>query len=266
MQLSCDINLDLSHTIGVLQVSKETVGPQTEYKVTILDPKSLGIATDEQTIVNRASQDLVLACDIVLQRVTLSIFGLELTKPNVMIAPSPGGVVVNDTGTGKTIEIFETVRLRDEVHITIGDRESLDESRIIQIFKQLAKLQRFNLEVTLSAQRATLINALHEYEAGMASLDRLLTFKHLYNVLELVTNIDGTDRDGPNLDAQMALVTSAPQDRCEEWRRLYNRTKHIHRDSKDVGTFVSGLEKLTEYIPIMRQASGKKLADLLMSV
>ena len=86
----------------------------------------------------------------------------------------------------------------------------------------------------------------------MASLDRLLTFKHLYNVLELTTNIDGTDRKDSSLDTQMASDSGALVTECQDWRILYNRTKHIHRRSTDVATFVTGLEKLTAYIPIMR--------------
>lgn len=266
MQSSCDIDIDLANTIGVFQMFKQTVGPQTEYKVVVQNPTRLGATSDEQAIVNRASQDLVLACDIVLQRIALSVFRIDLTKPDVMIVSAPGQVVVKDTPTGKSIEVHETAHVREEVHITVGTRETLDESHTVQVSNQLAKLQRFKLDVSSSPQRANLINALHEYEAVMASMDRLLTFKHLYNVLELVTNIDGINRDGPRLDAHMTVVTCEPENKCEDWRNLYNRTKHIHRSTRDIATFLSGMEKLTDYIPVMRQASGKTLASLLTAV
>lgn len=265
MQSGCNVDLDLSNKTGVIQVSKGAVGPQTEYEVTIQDPKSLGVASFEQTTVYTASQDLILACDIVLQCVALSLVRVEPSKPNVMMVSPPTEVTVKHTDTGG-IEVFGTARIRTELYITVGDQESLDESRAVQIFNKLAKLDRFNLDTTASTREATLTNALHEYEAAMASLDRLLTFKHLYNVLELVTNIDGTNKVGDDLDAQMALVTGAPKDKCGKWRDLYNRTKHINRNSGDVATFVSGLENLPQYIRIMRPASGKKLADLLASV
>lgn len=266
MQSSCDVSLDLVNTIGVFQVSKEAVGSQTEYRITVQNPKNLGIVSDEQTTVNRASQDLVLACDIVLQRAALSVFRLEVAKPNVMMGSSPTQAVVKDTATGKSIEVVETVHLRDEVHITMCTQEALDETRAVQVSSQLTKLQRFDLDTGSTRHRANLINALHEYEAVMASLDRLLTFKQLYNVLEFVSNIDGINRDGSKLDAQMAVVSGASQNKCEEWRSLNNRTKHIHRDSTDVATIVTGMEKVTDYIPVMRQASGRTLADLLMTV
>lgn len=269
MQSSCDVSLDLVNRVGVFQVSKEAVGAQAEYRVTVLNPKDLGIASDEQTTVNRTSQDLVLACDIVLQRAALSVFRLEVAKSNVMMVSTPTQTIVKDTATGKSIEIFETARLRDEVHITIGTQETLDETRTVQVCSQLTKLQRFDLDTSSTTHRANLINALHEYEAVMASLDRLLAFKHLYLVLELVTNIDSVNRDGSkgsNLDAQMAVVSGVLQDNCEEWRSLYNRTKHVHRDSTDVATFVTGVKRVTDYIPAMRQASGRALANLLMTV
>lgn len=266
MQSSCDVSVDLVNAIGVFQVSKKDVGPQTEYRITVQSPKNLGIVSDEQTTVNRASQDLVLACDIMLQRAALSVFRLEVVKPNVMMVSSPTQVVVKDTATGRSIEVFGTGRSRDEVHITIGTQEALDETRTVQVCSQLTKLQRFDLDTSSTTHRANLINALHEYEAVMASLDRLLAFKHLYNVLELVTNIDGVNRDGSKLDAQMAVVSGVLQDKCEQWRSLYNRTKHIHRDSTDVATFVTGVKRVTDYIPAMRQASGRALANLLMTV
>lgn len=266
MQSSCDVTLDLDNAIGVFQLSKEAVGSQTQYKVDVQDPKSLGILSDEQTTINRASQDLVLSCDIVLQRAALSLFRLDVAKPNVVILASPTQVVVKDTPHGKSIEIHETVHLRDEVHITVGTKETLNESRTVQLSHQLDKLQRFNLDRHSTTQHANLINALHEYEAVMASLDRLFTFKHLYNVLELVTNIDGKDRGGSELDSKMALLSNAPDSDCRGWRDLYNRTKHIHRSSIDIATFITGMEKVTEYIPIMRQASGKALADVLISL
>ncbi|MGA3107849.1 MAG: hypothetical protein ABSD99_00105 [Candidatus Bathyarchaeia archaeon] len=263
MQSSCDVTLDVVNTRGVLQFSKEAVGAQTEYKVLVQDPSSIGITSDEQEIVNRVSQDLVLGCNIILGRVALSIFRLDLAKPNVMVIASPSQVVVKDTPTGKSIEISEEGHVRDEVHLTIGTREALDESRVVQVCNKLVTFRRFVIDASSSLPRANLINALHEYEAAMASVDRLLTFKHLYNVLELITNIDGTNREGFSLDNQMASDSGTPVTECEDWRILYNRTKHIHRSSTDVATFVTGLEKLTTYIPVMRQASGKKLATLL---
>lgn len=266
MQSICSVNLSLVNTIGVFQLFKEADDQQTEYKIVVQDPKSLGTLSDEQATINRSSQDLVLACNIVLQQVALSVFRLEPTKPDIMIIPSPAKVVSRDTPTGKSIEISGTIRARAEVFVKTIAQEDLDESRTVQLSNRLSKIQRFALDKSSTVQRANLINALHEYEAAMASLDRLTIFKHLYNVLELATNIDDTDRDGPDLDKRMAAVIVTPQNKCEHWRDLYNRTKHIHRDSADVETFVSGTERLTEYVPVMRQASGKTLANLLMYV
>jgi hypothetical protein len=263
VQSGCDVTLDLTNSKGVLQIHKGTVGPQTEYEILVQEPKSLGISNDEQTTINRGAQDLILGSNILLERVALSLFRLEPTKPEVMIMQTPNPTVVRDTPTGKSIEIHEEGHSRDEVHVTVGTKEDLDETRIVQVCNRLASLQRFSLNTSSPIPRANLISALHEYEAAMASMDRLLTFKHLYNVLELVTNIDGISRDGPSLDTQMAADSGLPQTECESWRNLYNRTKHIHRSSTDVATFVTGLEKLTEYFPTIRLASGRKLANLL---
>jgi hypothetical protein len=170
---------------------------------------------------------------------------------------------VEDTPTGKNIMVSEEGHGRDELHVTFATREALDESKTIQVYNKLGTLQRFVIDASSSPRRANLVNALHEYEAAMASLDRLLTFKHLYNALELITNIDGTNRDGSILDTKMASDTGAQVTECEEWRILCNRTKHIYRSSAQVATFVTGLEKLTTYIPVMRKATGRQLANFL---
>lgn len=264
MQSNCDVSISLVDTMGVFQVLKEAVASQTEYKIVVPNPMILGIVSYDQTIVNRAVQDLVLACNIVLGRVALSTFRLEVTEPSVVVVSPPTRVVVKDTPSGKIIESRDEGHARDEAHITVVVQEALDESRTVEVCKQLAKLKRFSLSMNSSIHRAILINALHEYETAMASLDRLLTFKHLYTVLELVTNIDRTNGRGSTLDARMALVTGASQNECEDWRNLNNRTKHIHRSSTDIATFMAGLEKLTDYIPVMRQASAMNLAKLLM--
>jgi hypothetical protein len=266
MQSSCDVRLDLVNTLGAFQILRGSPGPQTEYTVFVQEPKSIGIASDEQSIINEASQDLVLACDVVLQSAAMSLFRIAISKPNVTFVSTPTPAIVKDIPNGKSIVISETIHVRDEVHVTVVTQELLDESRTVQLARQLSKLQRFNLDASSTPQRANLISALHEYEAVMASMDRLLVFKHLYNVLELVTNIDGVNREGFKLDTQMAAVSGGSQPECEAWRSLYNRTKHIHRDPSDIATFVTGVEKVTRHISIMRKASGAALANLLNRV
>ncbi|MEM3333106.1 MAG: hypothetical protein QW745_02720, partial [Thermoplasmata archaeon] len=78
------------------------------------------------------------------------------------------------------------------------------------------------------------MNALFEYEAAMSSLNRLIIFKHLYNSLEIITNIDGIDRKSEELDSQMSYITRANKDDCKRWRNIYNRMKHIYRNVSDV--------------------------------
>jgi hypothetical protein len=203
---------------------------------------------------------------LVLQRAVLSVFRLEPTKPDVLLSSIPAEVKVKDLPTGKSIEIKETLRIRDEVHVAVGTSEDLDESLVQKVTIQLGKSNRFRLDTSTGPLRANLSNALHEYEAAMASLDRLLLFKHLYNALEIISNIDGKNRDGGDLDLQMSTITGASQSECKSWRDLYNRTKHIHRNLADVSTFVSGTENVTGYNSVMRPAAGKELVRILGTV
>ncbi len=266
MQSSCDIDLRLVNAVGTFQLIKENVVGQTEYRVSVLNPPNLGVPSFEQGIINTASQDLILACSLVLQRTVLSVFKLEPNKPDVLLAPIPTEVTVKDIPTGKSIEIRETLRIRDEVHVAVGTKEDMDEPLVQRVASQLNRLQRFKLDASSGLLKANLTNALHEYEAAMASLDSLLLFKHFYNAHEIISNIDGRDRNGSDLDLQMATITGASQTDCKNWRDLYNRTKHIHRNLADVSTFVSGTDHVTSYNSVMRPAAGKELVRILGSV
>jgi len=266
MQSGCDISLTLINNVGVFQLTKQGVGSQTEYAIVVSNPTKLGVNNSEQMTINRVSQDLILACGLILRRSALSIFRSDASKPDVIMIPIPAKTIVKDTPTGKSIEIHETLTMRDEVYVTVGTKEELDECEVVKLVMQLNKIQRFNLDSGYSLRKANLINALHEYEAAMASFDRLMIFKHLYNVLEIVTNIDGINREGSALDTQMALITGVPQSQCEECRSLYNRTKHIYRNTADVATFVTRTEKVTDYIQIARTAAGNELTKLLISI
>ncbi|MEM3858348.1 MAG: hypothetical protein QW478_02955 [Candidatus Micrarchaeaceae archaeon] len=83
----------------------------------------------------------------------------------------------------------------------------------------------------------------------MTSLNRLVIFKHLYNLLEIITNIDGKHRKGKDLDSKISDIMEATEDYYSRWRNFYNRTKHNYCNIEGVIVYVSGTKKSIGYPP-----------------
>ena len=95
--------------------------------------------------------------------------------------------------------------------------------------------------------------ALSLYESGMGEFLTLLKFKHLFNALELVTNMTGTDWKGDNFDreaekilhtSQSGLTCSINKTDIKDWRESYNRIKHVQKDTDDIRMYYEGMDTL----------------------
>ncbi len=266
LQGGSSIELTLINPVGAFQVKKGQVSSSTEYTISVTNPVVLGVTTDDQVTVNRACQDLTLACNIVLRQIAMNLLRLDAIKPEVGFVPTPPEVMMNEDGSIREVKIMLGGGIRSEVSFLIGAKEDLDEGRAATVARKLYTLQRFGLQGGSDLRSFNLTNALHEFEASFAALDRLSAFKHLYSTLEIITNMDGFDRKNNDLDVKMAAVTGTSVSQCSDWRNLSNRTKHIHRNVTDIATFVSGTEKVTAYNPTMRSAGGILLESLLTTL
>ena len=267
-----DIDLNLTNTTNVFQMQKVKSGAMTEYNVRVVDPRRIGVESDDQTALARACQNFALGANLTLTNSALSIIRFESNKPEVITVPSE--IRVEEANGSSRVFVNASVGIRTEVTLVLGQKEDLDERKTVEVIQKVNRINRFSLPSATDSAGATLINALHEFEAAMSSLDRLLMFKHLYNSLELTANADGRDRGGSDLDARILSVIQAcgapslilsrvDAAGIANWKGLYNRTKHIARDEADVRTFVSGMESLPIYIELMRPCCARTLVQVL---
>lgn len=88
------------------------------------------------------------------------------------------------------------------------------------------------------------------FDVPLVNWKRITKFKHLFNALELVANKDGKKRESDVFDLHVVNLSSVQQTDVEEWRELYNRTKHADRNSADIETYLSGIKHIgSKYLP-----------------
>lgn len=260
---NCDVNLLLTNSKGRINLVKESVGLQTRYSLSILDPSSLGLSTSEQNTVNRFIRDLVLASNLLLRHAALSTLEGDLAESHIEFKQSESKVVVEDTPQGKHITITETIMLRDSVHVTIGFTEEIDEDRLAFNLGLINKVNKNKLPKDTTLELVNLKKALNEYENAMSVFDRLMIFKHLFNSIELAVNWDGIDRRGSVFDTEVATTASLQVLEVTGWRKFYDRTKHVDRTPKDITAFIRGMENLPSLLMPLRLASETLIIDRL---
>lgn len=238
-RVETEVNLKLINTFNVLRLKKKAVRRDTEYRIDVLAPAKLGLTLKEVLYVDGveimddalhkatwAQKNLILACNLMLQDAALSAFPLDSNRPHVISVPSRAALLPS---------IFRSRQIHERARTFTSIQEEIDETRVVETTKRLMDLRQHGaLEQIETTRRGNIMSALFEYEAAASSSDRLFIFKHLYNALELIANVDGEDRTGKQLDVQIALITEATLADCEGWRKFYMRTKHISRSPEDL--------------------------------
>jgi len=260
---SCNIDLNVINSTGVLTLQKVSPGIQTKYNLNISNSSSIWLTSIDQTCINYRLKDLIVAINLSLRRTCLSIVQSNYPTTDISFEPSDTKVKIEQTKNGKIVSIIETIRIRDSVHIEIGTQENIDENSSLNYIEKIIKINRFNITKTTHESHVNISKSINEYENAMMSFNRLRIFKNLFNSLELSTNWDGVDRRGTILDSEISSISLIPQKDIEYWRGLYNRTKHIDRTPTESSDYVEGVEKLTTILPTMREASSKLLINRL---
>lgn len=188
---SCNIDITIMDSTGAFELKKEAPGLQTRFNLTIANSSIIGLVSSEQSAIEIAIKDLVLAINLALTRTCMSTLGNDLFQAEVKSIPTPTKVTIEEGSKGKNISIVETIFLRDTVHISIGTREDLSEQKILAYLNQIPKAKRFSPNPTLLRELNT-GKALKEYENAMSTFDRLRIFKSLFNSLVLC-QLDGLE-------------------------------------------------------------------------
>ncbi|HEX9862641.1 MAG TPA: hypothetical protein VGB11_05080 [Candidatus Bathyarchaeia archaeon] len=242
------VNLEVINSKDRLKLATEKVGRPIRYELSVTDPTSLGLLNSEQNTLELFTKDLVLAINLCLSRAALSRRDGNLIQSHIAY---------------KQTKQANTIVTRAVFDATTIFTEKIDEETVISNLLLINKVNRHNLSACSKKQLITLSKALSEYENAMSTFDRLAAFKNLFNSLELATNGDGKDRMGPSLDTEAAKITKTTESEIEDWRRFYDRTKHIDRTPNDITKFVKGMESLPEKLMPLRLASEKAIMNRL---
>jgi hypothetical protein len=98
---------------------------------------------------------------------------------------------------------------------------------------------------------------------GISELNMLFKFKHIFNALELATNVNGKSREGDEFDNEVNELSGVSTETVGSWRKFYNRTKHVQRNPKDIETYNSGNQELSKNLISIRKCAQKILLSRL---
>lgn len=263
---SCDIKLEFNTPKRLLRLVKGRLSNSTEYLLKVEKSLELGFTSSEQSVFIAEFQNLILALNMNLRRVCVTREDISFPKGEINIKPPEPRVTTEKSGNRTDVKIEETIVLRDEVHISIGLSEKISCPEIIHIFQKLQSLPRFDKNKTRPLKLSNFIKALKEYEESMSAMSRPLKFKHLFNGLEIVANMDGIDRKGDGFDQQVAQLSGVKKTDVLGWREFYNRTKHADRHRADVHMYAEGMKGIgSKYIMPIRSCCKGILASVLQS-
>lgn len=203
----------------------------------------------------------MLASNLLLQNTIISLVETIPSELEVVIDNPESEMKETITGEEQTLELKENIALMENCSRIITKDEKINEDDLIKTHLHLNGLTRFDANIYLDSALVNLCNACNEFEAAMNSMGSLNIFRHLFNSLEILSNLDGEDRKGSELDERISFLTGEPQEKCKNWHTLNSRVKHLQRDLKDIQTLTSGLGDLNNYILDMRKVVSKLILD-----
>lgn len=258
-----NIDLRITNSSGAFQLIKEAAGFQTGYLLEILKPTEVGFTTAENSVLNKDLKNLVLAFNLALSRIVFITIKSEFAKVNTQFQPVEPWSTVEQNESQTVAHLSEHVTISDSVSMMVGTSEDIDEDLVIKIFKKIQSMKKFGIQPSSLITIVNLSKAFGEYENSITSFDRLVMFKHLFNTIELSTNWDGKNREGDDLDKEIAQISGVQQADAKDWREFYNRTKHVDRTSIDVTNTIQGIQNLPSLLGPVRECARKIIFDRL---
>jgi hypothetical protein len=153
--------------------------------------------------------------------------------------------------------------VREETRTGVGIWAEINENKIVETFRKIQQLRRFKWKDASQLQTINLNDALSKYESGIGEFELLIKFKHLFNSLEVVTNVTGTEWKGDKFDNEVQKIVSVSTADSREWREFYNRAKHVQKDSKDINKYYDGIDTLPDKLLAVRSHLNEVLLSKL---
>jgi hypothetical protein len=251
---SSDIDLNLIHSVGFIDLKRiESESSESKYQVEVPSAMDLGFNTSLQMDLDNEFTNLVLAFNLVQKNICVTHRKAEFASYEVEPKLPRSKTRISKENEAYYVSSEDIVAFRDESHNTVHLSVHIEEQKIIEIFRKIQKLRRFERKSISHLPEINLIGALSLYESGMDEFLTLLKFKHLFNAFELVTNMTGTDWKGKDFDreaekillfSQAGLSVKINKATIKEWRELYNRIKHVQKNTEDIRKYYEGIDML----------------------
>ena len=260
LSLSTKIHLELINSTGRISLVEQRSGSETQFLLTVNDSQDIGLTSSDQSAIERAFRDLLLAANLTFKRAALSAFQIVFKEPRLEFEEQPDKVKVEKAPDGSVhVNIHEVMHIVETWHAEIRFSEALDEEQVFRNLALIIKLNRHQLSPTDSIRKVNLASSLISFEDAMSSPEKATIFKNLFIALELATNFDGTSRRGLEFDQEAACITTVSSESVERWRQLYNRMKHADVSGTDVRKHIEGVKELSTFIAELREACAKAI-------
>lgn len=247
------IELQLIKSVGSIEVRRvRTDSAESMYLVIIPSGHDLGFTTGEQGDLENEFENLVLAFNLTQMRICMTSKRGDFPSSKVTPKPPESKISVSKLDRGYHIQSEDTIVVRDEIHVGVHLSGTIEEQKIMEIFRKIQKLRRFDRMDSSNLQNLNFNNALRHYESGISDYDSFFKFKHFFNSLELVINMAGEDKTGDSFDNEVAKVSSASKEESMDWREFYNRIKHVQRNSNEINKYYEGIDSLTKKLQPIR--------------
>jgi hypothetical protein len=250
-------NLNLVNPNDAMTLTKTKSDGRTCMLLEVKSALAAGFTSTEQHILESEIRNLVLAFNLNLGLVCISDAYVEYQPAEVRFKPSGPELTSNQHVGSITQSVTEPVFIHETTHVVMGREDTVDEQKVIDAFR---KIQRFrqNIQSTSPITEVNLDRALREFELGMSPMNTISKFKHIYNAVEITTNLNGEGwMKDTKLDAVVCKLAGnqLQQALVEQWRCFYNRTKHSDRakmGNADTQTYNQGVNNLPAWLPEIR--------------
>lgn len=250
---SCDINLELENRGQIQLIKEQLTNTGTKYLLKIPYAKSIGFTSSELHTVSYEFENLILAFNLVLDRVCMTSRLAEFSKQTITPEKALHSVEVTRTEQKIIVKIIEeNINIHDEVHATVIHSAKVEEKKIIDAFHLLQKTNLTRTNKNFSIRENNLKKSIENYSNAMDDKSKVLKFRDLFTAFELYVNSDGVDRKGDLFDNTASTIFGSQPNKVKEWRELYNRVKHADRNRQDINTYYKTERILSEELKVLR--------------
>jgi hypothetical protein len=260
----CDINLGVTKS-ALIQFTKETLTHAgTKYLLRIPHAEAGGFTSDEQHIVSHEFDNLILAFNLVLERVCVTRRSSEFSEQSTIPKKVLQSANVTRTDSKVFVEIIdENIVSHDSVHATVTHSAEVEERAILEAFRNLQRFNMFQINENSSLRENNLKKSLENYSNAMEENNIILKFRDLFTALELCVNIDGNEKTGPAFDDKANKLYGINLSTVSNSREFYNRVKHVDRSQTDIDNRYMVENGLPQQLTALRNDVGRILISEL---